>query len=74
MKLLIDTDVGVDDAGALILALTYSDPAPEILAISTVFGNVDFVGQAVANASRILRLVGKTDVTTDFCFIAFCFN
>jgi len=61
MKLLIDTDVGVDDAGALILALTH-ESSPEILAISTVFGNVDFVAQAVANASRILRLVGKTHI------------
>lgn len=63
MKLVIDTDVGTDDAGALVLALTYDDPSLEILAITTVFGNVAFVGQAVANANRILRLVGKPNVS-----------
>jgi len=59
MKLLIDTDGGTDDACALILAL--SNPKVEVLAITTVFGNVP-LNQAVANASRIRRLVQRENV------------
>jgi len=59
MKLIIDTDVGTDDACALILAL--SSPKVEILALTTVFGNVP-LKQAVANASRIRKLVQRESV------------
>lgn len=60
MKLLIDTDVGTDDASALILALSH--PKVETLAITTVFGNVP-LSQAVANASRIRRLLRQENVS-----------
>lgn len=59
MKLIIDTDMGIDDACALILAL--SRPEVEILAITAVFGNVT-VEQAVANASRVRKLMGRDKV------------
>lgn len=51
MRLLIDTDPGIDDALALVLALT--SPEAEVMAISTVAGNVP-VDQATTNALRIL--------------------
>lgn len=65
-KFVIDTDGGVDDAGALILLLSrvdtsLADKNISILGVTTVFGNVG-VGQATANVSRILRLVGKENV------------
>ena len=45
--IVIDTDTGSDDAVALVLALR--DPAVEVLAITTVAGNVG-VEQATQNA------------------------
>ena len=51
MRLLIDTDPGIDDALALVLAFT--SPEAEVMAISTVAGNVS-VDQATTNALRIL--------------------
>src|SRR5262245_42341199 len=54
MRLLIDTDPGIDDALALVLALTST--SAEVMAISTVAGNVD-VDQATTNALRILAAV-----------------
>jgi inosine-uridine nucleoside N-ribohydrolase len=51
MRLLIDTDPGIDDALALVLALGAPDASVE--AITTVPGNVP-VGQATSNVCRIL--------------------
>lgn len=51
MRLLIDTDPGIDDALALLLAL--GSPGVPVEAISTVAGNVP-VEQATANVFRIL--------------------
>ncbi len=51
MRLLIDTDPGIDDALALVLA--FSVPEASIDAITTVAGNVD-VDRATTNALRIL--------------------
>ncbi|GAA4028649.1 nucleoside hydrolase [Allokutzneria multivorans] len=57
--LVIDTDPGIDDAVALLLAA--NSPEVELLAVTTVFGNV---GPEItsANALRVLRLVGREDV------------
>ena len=46
MRLLIDTDPGIDDALALVMALT--SPEVEVMAICTVAGNVsvDQIGRA----------------------------
>lgn len=60
MKLLIDTDTGSDDAVALIMALRYPDA--EVVALTTVSGNVD-VDQGTANARYALELC-DADVPT----------
>jgi len=57
--LIIDTDPGVDDAFAL--AVAAGSPEVDLLAVSTVFGNVD-LETATGNARRVLALVGRTDV------------
>ena len=54
MRLLIDTDPGIDDALALVLAFT--SPEAQVMAISTVAGNVP-VDQATTNTLRILAVV-----------------
>jgi purine nucleosidase len=51
MKLLIDTDVGIDDAVALLMAL--AQPDCELKAITTVVGNVS-LAQATHNAGVVL--------------------
>eukprot|EP01090_Pellita_catalonica_P019378 TRINITY_DN6570_c0_g1_i1.p1 TRINITY_DN6570_c0_g1~~TRINITY_DN6570_c0_g1_i1.p1 ORF type:complete len:741 (-),score=82.47 TRINITY_DN6570_c0_g1_i1:67-2106(-) len=53
-QLIIDTAGGVDDAAALLLALTHRDNA-EICAILTVFGKVH-LPQSAANVARVLEL------------------
>lgn len=53
-RVIIDTDPGVDDALAILLALR--SPEIEVVAITTVCGNVP-VGQATKNLCRILNLV-----------------
>src|SRR5262252_6680269 len=54
MPLLIDTDPGIDDALALLLA--FSSPGASVQAITAVAGNVP-VDQAVQNVFRILDVV-----------------
>ena len=55
MRLLIDCDPGVDDALALIVAAAH--PQPEILAVTTVAGNVG-VDLTTRNAHFVLDLLG----------------
>jgi purine nucleosidase len=55
-RLIIDTDPGVDDAHAILLALAHPDTRVE--AITTVNGNVG-VEQTTANALKILDVAGK---------------
>jgi len=55
MRLIIDTDAGVDDAQAIIMALTY--PGVTVEAITTVTGNVH-VTQVTPNVLTILDLIG----------------
>src|SRR5262249_34147053 len=59
MPLLIDTDPGIDDALALLLA--FSSPGASIEAITAVAGNVP-VDQAVHNVFRILDVVQPTSM------------
>jgi purine nucleosidase/pyrimidine-specific ribonucleoside hydrolase len=54
LRLLIDTDPGIDDALALLLAL--SSPEATVEAITTVAGNVS-LEQATVNVARILEVV-----------------
>ena len=59
MKLLIDTDPGIDDAVAIALAL--GRPDAELLGLSTVAGNVS-LSATTGNALRLLRAFGREDV------------
>ena len=59
MKLLVDTDTAADDAVAILLALR--TPGVEVLALTTVAGNVH-VDQSTANALVTLDVAGRLDV------------
>lgn len=56
MKVVLDMDPGVDDAVALLLAL--HNPHLEVLAVTTVSGNVS-LRKATANALKIMQASGK---------------
>jgi len=58
-KVLYDTDPGIDDAMALLLAL--SSPEIDIVGITTVFGNTH-VEATTRNALNLLHLAGRTDI------------
>lgn len=55
MKLIIDTDPGVDDA--LAIALAHALPEVELVALTTIFGNT-FVNQSSRNARYLLDMLG----------------
>lgn len=57
--LIIDTDPGVDDAVALVLALR--SPEVDVRAVVAAFGNVA-LERTLDNAGRVLALTGRTDV------------
>ncbi len=57
--LVIDTDPGVDDAIAILVAL--ASPEVELQAVTTVFGNVS-VQQTTENALRILAVAGAGEI------------
>jgi inosine-uridine nucleoside N-ribohydrolase len=61
MRLLIDTDPGIDDALALLLA--FASPDITVEAITTVAGNVG-VDQATRNLFRILEVIQPTPPPT----------
>jgi purine nucleosidase len=58
-KVIIDTDTGVDDAMAVVHALL--DPRLDVVALTSVFGNVD-VEQTTRNTLAILEVLGREDV------------
>ena len=58
-RLVIDTDPGVDDAVAILLALASEEL--DVLALTCVAGNVD-VDKTTLNARRLLDLAGRRDV------------
>ncbi len=58
-RVVIDTDPGVDDAIALLMAL--SSPQMEVLGLTTTAGNVP-IGPATRNALAILESLGRTDI------------
>ena len=64
----IDTDLGVDDALALVLAQRLFGPA--LASVSTVFGNVP-VETATVNARILRRLLGRAE-TLPVCIGAGC--
>lgn len=57
--LIIDTDPGVDDAVALVLALR--SPEVDVRAVVAAFGNVG-LERTLDNAGRLLALTGRADV------------
>ena len=58
-RIVLDTDPGVDDALAFLLA--FSSPEIEVEAITAVDGNVD-VDKGARNARQLLEFLGRTDV------------
>jgi purine nucleosidase len=59
MRVIIDTDPGVDDAVAILLALASEEL--DVLAITTVTGNVS-VDRTTLNARRLVALADRPDV------------
>src|SRR3989442_10701715 len=59
MRVIIDTDPGIDDAAAILFAL--HSPILQVQAITTVFGNVE-VEQCTRNALTILEVAGRTGI------------
>lgn len=59
IRMIIDTDGGVDDAVAILWAAT--SPQVDLIGISVVHGNVP-MRQAGQNVCRILELAGRSDV------------
>ena len=59
MRLIIDTDPGVDDAIAILLAL--AAPGVEVLGLTTVGGNVPRA-RATRNALALLQAAGRDDI------------
>lgn len=59
VKLIIDTDPGIDDAMAIFYAL--GAPDIDLLGLTSIFGNVH-VGQATRNALRLLDWAGAEHV------------
>jgi inosine-uridine nucleoside N-ribohydrolase len=58
-KLIIDTDCGIDDAIAIMMALAH--PEIEVIGITTVSGNVD-VEQVTENVLRLLAFFDRSEV------------
>jgi len=58
-RIILDTDPGVDDALALILA--FSSPEMKVEAVTTVDGNVD-VEKGTRNARQLLEFLDRSDV------------
>lgn len=58
-RVIIDTDPGVDDAAAILLAL--ASPELRVEAITTVYGN-GYVEQCTRNALTILERAGRSDI------------
>ena len=59
VPLVVDTDPGIDDTLALLLAL--ASPEVELQLVTTVHGNVG-LAQTTENALRVLHLAGRSDV------------
>ncbi|MEW6635568.1 MAG: nucleoside hydrolase [Actinomycetota bacterium] len=59
IRVILDVDPGHDDAVALMMAC--GSPTLEVLAVTTVAGNVP-LEKTTRNALRVLSLIGRTDV------------
>lgn len=59
-KLIIDTDAGLDDAQATLMAL--NSPDVDVIAITTCHGNTS-VEQVCRNVLRVLKAANRLDVS-----------
>lgn len=59
-KLILDVDIGVDDAQALMVAL--ADPEVQILGITCCFGNTP-LENVLKNTLRVLKVCNRLDVS-----------
>ncbi|KAL3870547.1 hypothetical protein ACJMK2_038600 [Sinanodonta woodiana] len=57
--MIIDTDAGVDDADAILMALSYPDV--KVVGITTVSGNI-LVKQVIVNVLRVLKVANRMDI------------
>ena len=62
---MIDVDTGVDDAHALMLAL--SSPNIDVVAITCVAGNVD-IDKVTLNTLKVLKVCNRKDVSQTIFF------
>ncbi len=67
---MIDTDAGIDDAQAILMALTQSDV--DVVAITTTHGNTT-VQQVCRNVLRVLKIADRLDVRSTTIFFFFFF-
>ena len=58
-RIIIDTDPGIDDAAAILMAL--ASPELEVSAVTTIFGNAS-VESCTANAQQVLAAAGRSDI------------
>ncbi|KAJ8551482.1 hypothetical protein K7X08_021497 [Anisodus acutangulus] len=58
-KIIIDTDPGIDDAMAILVAL--QSPEVEVIGLTTIYGNV-YTTLATRNALHLLEIAGRTDI------------
>lgn len=58
-KIIIDTDPGVDDAVAILLA--FQSPEVEVIGLTTIYGNV-YTTLSTKNALHLLEVVGREDI------------
>lgn len=58
-KIIFDTDPGIDDSMALLLAL--ASPELDVVGVTTVFGN-NSVDKLTLNALRIVEVAGRSDI------------
>ncbi|THU68740.1 hypothetical protein C4D60_Mb08t07040 [Musa balbisiana] len=59
MKVIIDTDPGIDDSMAILMA--FQKPEIEVLGLTTIFGNV-FTEDATSNALLLCEIAGHPEV------------
>jgi inosine-uridine nucleoside N-ribohydrolase len=69
-RVIIDTDPGIDDAAAILMAL--GSPELRVEAITTIFGNASVIHSTV-NALRLLEAAGRTDIPV-YQGVGKCYN
>ncbi len=64
--MMLDTDVGVDDAVALLMAL--SQPNVDLIGVTCVHGNTA-LDNVLVNTLRVLRVANRSDVSFVYCLV-----